>query len=289
MTSGIEVVADYTHQVGENPLWHPREKCLYWCSVYEGGLYRYDPATGDHERLYRGDAIGGFTFQQDGSVLLFQADGAVRVWCENRGITGVVVDPGGAIDARFNDVIADPRGRVLCGTYPQDGRLGALYRLDRDGMLTELIGAVDLSNGLGFSPDRSTLYYAESQARTIHAFDYDEATGTLENQHLFATVDNEEAVPDGLTVDADGDVWSAQAFGDCVVRYDPTGRERKRYSMPTAFVTSVAFGGPDLGDLYVTTGGGEDRDENGSVAGALLRFRPGPTGREPFESAIKAD
>lgn len=289
MSSGVEVVADYAHRVGENPLWHPEEERLYWCGVYEGGLYRYDPATGDHERLYRGDAIGGFTFQRDGSVLLFQANGAVRVWREDGRITATVVDPGGAVDARFNDVIADQRGRVLCGTYPQDGRLGTLYRLDRDGMLTELVGDIDLSNGLGFSPDLSTLYYAESQARTIHVFDYDEATGTLENRRAFVTVDGEEAMPDGLTVDADGDVWLAQAFGDCVVRYDPTGRERERYPMPTSFVSSVAFGGPDLGDLYVTTGGGEDRVENGSVAGALLRCRPGPTGRAPFESAIEAD
>jgi sugar lactone lactonase YvrE len=287
MSADLSVVADYPLQVGENPLWHPREECLYWCGLYEGSLFRFDPATDRHERVFRGDPIGGFTFQSDGSVLLFQAEGAVRAWRDGEGIVETIVPPGGRVDARFNDVVADPRGRVFCGTYPQDDRTGALYRFDVAGTLTSQVVGVELSNGLGFSPDLTTLYYAESEAGTIYRFDYDADAGELRDRRVFVQLGDDEGLPDGLTVDADGDVWSAQAYGGCVVRYAPDGTERERLTMPTDFVSSVAFGGPDLRDLYVTTGGGDDREANGPEAGALFRCRPGPTGRAPCFSEIR--
>lgn len=286
MSAEFDVVADYPLRVGENPLWNPHDGRLYWCGVYEGSLFRYDPATGDHARVYRGDPIGGFTVQSDGSLLLFQAAGAVRVWTNRRGITRTVLPPNGPVDARFNDVVADPRGRVLCGTYPQDGRLGTLYRLDTDGSPAPLIEDVRLSNGLGFAPDHATLYYAESEAHTVHRFAYDEATGELTDRSAFVELDEGDGLPDGLTVDAEGDVWVAHAFGGCVVRYTPDGTERERLSLPTPFVTSAAFGGADLRELYVTTGGGEDRSGNGPGAGSLYRLRPGPAGRAPLFSAL---
>ena len=286
MSTEFDVVADYPLRVGENPLWNPHDARLYWCGVYEGSLFRYDPTNDEHERVYGGDPIGGFTVQSDGSLLLFQAAGAVRVWEEGRGITRTVSSPNGPVDARFNDVVADPRGRVLCGTYPQDGRPGTLYRLDTDGSLTPLVEDVRLSNGLGFAPDRTTLYYAESEAHTVHRFAYDETTGELTDRSTFVELDEDDGLPDGLTVDADGDVWVAHAFGGCVARYAPDGTERERRSLPTPFVTSAAFGGPDLNELYVTTGGGEDRGENGPGAGSLYRQCPGPVGLAPFLSKL---
>lgn len=286
MPAGPTVVADYGHRVGENPLWDSDGEFLYWCGIYEGGLYRYDPAADAHHQVYAGDPIGGFTLQSDGSVLLFQADGAVRVLAVGEGTAETVIPAGGTVDARFNDVVADPRGRVLCGTYPQDGRLGTLYRLDRDGSLTPLVERVALSNGLGFSPDCRTLYYAESEARTIHRFDYDEETGDLSAGRPFVELGDLDAKPDGLTVDAGGDVWVAHADGGRVVRYSPDGHERGHLSVPTPFVSSVAFGDPDLDALYVTTGGGDERSSGDSLAGALFRAEPDATGREPFRSRI---
>lgn len=287
MAAEPAVVANYGHRIGENPLWHTAEERLYWCGIYEGGLYRYDPATDRHEQVYDGDRIGGFTFQADGSVLLFQDEGAVRVWRDGEGITETIVSPGAVHDQRFNDVIADPHGRVFCGTYsPAGDATAALYRLDTDGSLTQLLADRDLSNGLGFSPDRETLYYTESRAGRIHEFDYDETSGNLENRRPLLDVDPETGIPDGLTVDANGEIWSAMSGGSCVVRYAPDGTERDRLAIPTERVTSLAFGGPDLTTLYVTSGGGDDVETFGHYAGALFECQPGVAGRREFDSRI---
>lgn len=290
MAAEPTVVAQYGHRIGENPLWHTDEERLYWCGIYEGGLYRYDPAADRHEQVYDGERIGGFTFQADGAVLLFQDEGAVRVWRDGTGISETVVAPGAVHEQRFNDVIADPCGRVFCGTYsPAGEQTAALYRLDTDGSLTRLLADRDLSNGLGFSLDRETLYYTESRAGRIHEFEYDEGAGDLENRRTFRDVDPETGIPDGLTVDATGDIWSAMSGGGCVVRYAPDGTERERLTIPTERVTSLAFGGSDRTDLYVTSGGGEDVETFGRHAGALFECQPGVAGRREFVSRVGLD
>lgn len=285
-----EVVANYGHRIGENPLWHPDEACLYWCDIYEGRLYRYDPERAAHEQVFEGDAIGGFTFEADGSVLLFQDDGAIRRFQDGEGIVETVVEPGAVHDQRFNDVIADPHGRVYCGTYAAEGDpSAALYRLDVDGTLRKLRDGLALSNGLGFSPDRSTLYHVESYAHTVHRYDYDAATGDIGEPSPVSTVDPEDGFPDGMTVDASGDLWVARAGGGCVVRHAPDGRERGRLAVPTPLVTSVTFGGTALDDVYVTTGGGDDPETYGPQAGTVYRFPTEVTGRAEYRSRIGSD
>lgn len=290
MAGAGEVVANYGHRIGENPLWHPDEARLYWCDIYEGRLYRYDPASGAHEQVFEGDRIGGFTFEADGSVLLFQDAGAIRRWRDSEGIVETVVDPGAVHDQRFNDVIADPEGRVFCGTYaPEGDSTAALYRLDTDGTLTEVRNGLALSNGLGFSPDRSTLYHTESYAGTVHQYDYDVATGAISEPSTFVSVDTDDGIPDGLTVDAEGDVWSAMFGGGCVVRYATDGTIRGRLAVPTAVVTSLTFGGRRLDALYVTTGGGDDPETYGPQAGTLYRFPAEVTGHTEYRSRIGSD
>jgi D-xylonolactonase len=290
MTDPPEVVATYGHRIGENPLWLTGEARLYWCDIYEGRLYRYDPATGDHERVYDGDRIGGFTFEADGSLLLFQDEGAIRRWQGGNGIVEAVVEPGEVHGQRFNDVIADPEGRVFCGTYAQeDDPIAALYRLDTDGTLTELRGGLALSNGLGFSPDDTTLYHTESYAGRIYEYDYDAATGALGDRSVFVDVDTEGGIPDGMTVDSAGDVWSAMAGCGCVVFYAPDGSERSRLAVPTELVTSLTFGGSRFDDVYVTTGGGDDPATYGPEAGTVYRFPSEGSGRAEHRSRICSD
>ena len=123
-----ELIADYECVVGEGPMWHPLEKRLYWGDIVTGRLFRYDPATGQHEQIYSGDLVGGFTVQADGALLLFGAKGSVRIWREGA-LTTVIDEIPEDRDTRFNDVIADPEGRVFCGTMPTKDRPASLYRL----------------------------------------------------------------------------------------------------------------------------------------------------------------
>jgi sugar lactone lactonase YvrE len=281
-----ELIADYACHTGENPLWHPLEQRVYWCDIPRGRLFRYDPATGRHEMLLEGEELGGFTVQADGALLLFMARGAVRL-LRDGALTDVIAELPDELDSRFNDVIADPRGRVFCGTMPSPTRNGRLYRLDTDGAITKVLDDIACSNGLGFTPDLREMYYTDSGRHVIYRFDYDEATGALSNQRVFARNPEAEGLPDGMTVDADGNVWSARWDGGQLVRLAADGSVAQRIDFPARKVSSVVFGGPSYEDMYITTAGGDEKATEGAGAGALFRLRlPGVRGRAEFFSRI---
>jgi sugar lactone lactonase YvrE len=283
-----ELIVDYACETGEGPLWHPDERRLYWVDIPRGELFRYDPASGAHERCYCGSgAIGGFTLQEDGAFLLFGAHGAIGVW-RGGAVTPLIDGIAAEAEGRFNDVSATPEGRVLCGTMPTSAGPGRLYRLDTDGRLTVLLEGVTISNGIGFTLDRRQVYHTDTSKRTITRFDYDGATGTIANGQPFLALNGtaEAGMPDGMTVDAEGCIWSARWNGGVLVRYAPDGTELTRVHFPARQVSSAAFGGDDLADLYVTTAGGHDKGTNGPGAGALFRLRPGVRGLPEFRSRI---
>jgi len=282
-----ELIADYHCVTGEGPLWHAGEQRLYWLDIPLGRIFRYDPAAGTHEQVYEGEPIGGFTIQSDGALLLFMARGAVKIW--RQGVLTTVIDElPDERNTRFNDVIADPAGRVFCGTMRSPEHLGRLYRLERDGRITTLLDGIGTSNGLGFTPDRQQIYYTDTPKREIYLFDYHRETGAITNQRVFVHTpeDPAEGRPDGMTVDAEGYVWSARWDGGCLVRYAPDGTEERRVHFPAKKVSCPTFGGPDYSDLYVTTAGGDKKEENGPGAGALFRVRLGIRGVPEFASRI---
>jgi D-xylonolactonase len=281
----IELVADYECVIGEGPLWHPDEQRIYWLDIANGRMFRADPATGVHEQFYSGDIVGGTTLQADGSLLLFMGRGAVTILKDGM-LSTVIEERPGELDSRFNDVIADPRGRVFCGTMGVEAHPGSLYRLDTDGSIHRILEGIGVSNGLGFSPDRKQVYYTDSPKREIYTFDYDEETGELSNRRVFAKTTESEGFPDGLTVDAEGYVWSARWGGGCVARYAPDGSQVQTIEFPAEAVSSVLFGGVDYADLYVTTANGHDKAQYGSGSGALYRVRAGVSGVPEFRSRI---
>lgn len=280
-----ELIADYECVIGEGPLWHPGEKRVYWTDIPMGRMFRYNPATGAHEQFYDGEVVGGFTIQEDGSLLLFMAKGAIAIWRDGR-LEYVYEEIPNERETRFNDVIADPAGRVFCGTMSTADRPARLFRLDVDTQLTELLDDVDISNGMGFTPDRKQIYYTDSPTREIYLFDYNQDTGGITNKRVFVRTPEGEGVPDGMTVDAEGCVWSARWDGSCLVRYSPDGREDRRIEFPAKKVSSVIFGGEDYTDMYVTTAGGDNKVDEGYGAGALFRINLGIRGVPEFLSRI---
>jgi sugar lactone lactonase YvrE len=159
--------------------------------------------------------------------------------------------------------------------------LGELYRLDAGGKLTTVIEGVTVSNGIGWSPDGSRMYYADSPTRRVDVFDYDPATGDAFQRRVFVDLSRVEGVPDGLTVDADGYVWVAMWGGGVLRRFTPGGQQDAVLPVPVSQPTSCAFGGPGFTDLYVTTarvGLSEPDLAAQPLAGRLLRIQPGPVG-----------
>ncbi|MCC7493068.1 MAG: SMP-30/gluconolactonase/LRE family protein [Fimbriimonadaceae bacterium] len=279
------LVADFACRIGEGPLWHAERHCVYWTDIPAGRLFRLDVASGAAECCYEGRVVGGFTLQADGQLLLFLDRGGIGLWDGQR-LELLRDELPAEASSRFNDVIADPAGRVFCGTMCQGSSPGRLYRLDLDGTLEVVVDGVGCSNGLGFTPDREGLYYTDSVAREIDRFDYDQATGAIANRRPFVRTPAGEGVPDGMTVDAAGCVWSARWDGGCLVQYSPAGELLQRIEFPARKVSSVTFGGPDGSDLWVTTAGGDAKATEGAGAGALFHLNLGILGGPEFRSRI---
>lgn len=281
-----ELIADYECITGEGPMWHEQEQKVYWLDIPRGRLFSYDPATGEHKMVFEERQIGGYTIQDDGSLLLFMDRGTIAILRDGK-LEIIVEEIPDEVDTRFNDVFADVSGRVYCGTMSTKERKGRLYRLDPDRKLTVMLEGVGTSNGMGLTPNRKQLYFTDSGTKMIYLFDYDAATGDLTNRLVFVDTSDEEGVPDGMTVDADGNVWSARWDGYRLTQYAPDGTELQRVKFPAKKVSSVIFGGPDYTDMYVTTAGGDDKEENGAGAGALFRINLGIKGVPEFLSKIR--
>jgi sugar lactone lactonase YvrE len=286
ITNMASSIGDIRCELGENPLWHSAEKCLYWTDIPAGCVYRYDPSAGVVQKVFEGGVVGGFTFQTDNTLLLFMEGG--RIAQLNQGKISTLIE--GIPDertTRFNDVIADPRGRVFCGTMPTAERPGRLYRLDTDGKLNKLVEGIGCSNGLAFSLDHRHLYYTDSHAYVIYRFEYSEKTGDIANQEVFIRCLEADGYPDGLTRDSEGYLWSARWGGGCVIRYSPEGIEERRIPLPAKLVTSLTFGGPNFSETYVTTARDAGVSDPDPDSGAVFRLSTGIRGVAEFSSRIQ--
>jgi sugar lactone lactonase YvrE len=251
----VTLIADYGDLCGECPVWDSSRSVLEWIDQTGQKFYRLDWATRRHCIASRDIAMNGFRPNRPGGYVIATSQG-IWQWDGSHSLTAIVTEVGGR-PCQVNDCVADSRGRFLTGSYFYNPagkyELGTLICLDIDGKAAVLDEGFHLANGLGFSPDEKLLYFADSAARRIYSFDYDISTGSARNRRVFVQVPNEEGLPDGLAVDAEGFVWSAQWYGSCVVRYDPAGKVERRIPTPAKQTSSLAFGGTDLTDIFVTS------------------------------------
>jgi sugar lactone lactonase YvrE len=281
----VEPVGDVTAALGEGPYWVPEDDCLLWVDIEGARLHRtYFPSRetvtdspGPVSAAF--PAVGGGILIAGGAALtlLFPAERGGQ-W-----VARTIADVPARDGIRFNDAGVDPAGRVWVGSMHMDeaAPLGELYRLDAGGRLNAVVKNVTVSNGLGWSPDGSRMYYADTPLRRVDVFDYDPATGEAFARRAFADLSEAEGAPDGLTVDADGCVWVAMWGGSALRRFTPEGQPDAVLPVPVSQPTSCAFGGPDLADLYVTSarvGLTDDQLAAQPLAGRLLHVRPGPVG-----------
>jgi sugar lactone lactonase YvrE len=279
-----EPVGDVTAVLGEGPYWVPEGAYLLWVDIPAGLLHRTDIPSAHTITTNLGAVSAAFP-AEDGAIVY---TGGNQVTWFGPGPSGEwtsrAIAQAPALDGlRFNDASVDPAGRLWVGSMDigEARPLGELYRLDAPGVLTPVVGGATVSNGLGWSPDGSRLYYADSPTKRVDVFDYDQATGEAYRRRMFADLSDAAGVPDGLTVDLDGYVWVAMWDGGALRRFAPSGELDAVVPVPVARPTSMAFGGNAMAELFVTTasvGLTPAQREAQPLAGCLLRLVPGPVG-----------
>ncbi|MDL2338456.1 MAG: SMP-30/gluconolactonase/LRE family protein [Pseudomonadota bacterium] len=249
--------------LGESPVWHPREQVLYYCDIPGRRLNRFDANTGSLSHWSFDTEVASCAPMLDGGLLLAARDGLWRFDPATGARTELAAPPYDLRTERFNDGKCDPQGRFWVGTLyePRDAALAGLYQFHR-GDLTKRADGITVSNGLAWSPNGRTMYWSDTKAHAIYAFDYDGASGTLSGRRLFfqfpikrtgQSLEEYGGRPDGAAVDVDGNYWVAMFEGQRVLCLSPSGVVLREVRLPVRCPTMPCFGGADLKTLYITT------------------------------------
>ncbi|MFD0416009.1 SMP-30/gluconolactonase/LRE family protein [Streptomyces sp. NPDC127108] len=263
---GVEVAVHEWAELGEGPTWDPAADRLIWVDILNSRVHTYDPASGHRTVLATEQHVGAAKPRVGGGLVVNLRDG-IGLYAPDGAFSWLVRDP--VAGRRGNDAAVAPDGALWAGTmrYDEAPGGGALTRVTADGTATEVFPDVAVSNGTGWSPDGTLLYYVDSPTRRVDVCRMD-GQRPVERRE-FAVIADSDGFPDGLTVDADGCVWVALWDGGQVRRYTPDGTLDRVLRLPVARPTACAFGGPGLRDLYVTTARtGQDRPH--PMAGSVL-------------------
>ncbi len=280
--AAVETALNVRAEHSEGPLWDGPSARLWWVDITAQRLHCFDPASGADCSWSTNGQPGGVLIDSTGGVIVAMPYGLAR-FDRERGTAATVV--GVEFDRpenRLNDVKADSRGRIWAGSMAYDRRPdhAGLYRVEK-GAVTAAVERLTISNGPAIDERSGRLYLADTARMIVDVFDLDVERGELSGRRRFLDVGDEQIWPDGMTVDHDGCLWLALGRGGAVRRFRPDGTLDGAVELPVTNPTSVAFGGDDGGDLYITSSWFDlaaDQRADQPLAGAIFRCRPGATG-----------
>ncbi len=271
-----EIVGAYTSVWGEGPLWDKNR--LLYVDIETHKIIAFNPVTGEEKVWDVGQRVGTVVAREQGG-LVWAGDQGFFFLDETTGVSTPIADPEPQLaDNRFNDGKCDPQGRLWAGTINLKKRQeAALYCLHTNLTVEKKFGPVTNSNGIIWSRDGATMFYIDTPSKKIRAFDFDGSTSAISNERVIWDTSTDSSSPDGMTIDSEDRLWIAFCHGGKVVCFDPkTQAVVQQVDFPCVETTACAFGGPELRDLYVTTGVKGDLKEE--AAGRLFVCRPGAQG-----------
>jgi sugar lactone lactonase YvrE len=270
--------------LGEGSIWHPKENKLYWVDIEGKMLHVYDPSTNEDKFFPVGSRVGTVVPVQDGGALVATQSGIQKIDTKTGKLTWVINPLPDTVGLRFNDGKCDPAGRFWIGTLAMDSRRrgAVLWRMDKDKSIHLMLDSVSISNGIVWTADKKTMYYNDTPTGTVQGFDYNDKTGEISNRRVVIRIPRGGGGPDGMTIDADGNLWVALWGSGTVGKYDPrTGELLQKVIVPAPNVSSCAFGGKNLDVLYITTARAwvnADKLKEFPLSGGLFSVKPGVRG-----------
>lgn len=276
----LELTQSFMHLnmvLGEGPLWHPIEDCLYWLDIEVGILFRYHPRQQHFEKFSLGTRAGCFAFRKAGGLVIATENG-LAFWDRETGLSANFVDlypPGSA--NMMNDGRVDSAGRFWVGSKGPNST-SALFRLDGNRTINKVLEGVTISNGIDWSPDNRYCYYVDSGESTLYRYAFDIESAYLYSPEVFYQPKDfsNPCTPDGLCVDSAGNIWVALWDGSQVLQFSPQGELLHQIRLPVSRPTSITLGGQDLRSLYITSASTElNREElaDQPLAGDLFCLR----------------
>ena len=273
----VDLVVECRSLLGEGVTWDAATSTLLWLDI-DGRLLHRLHSDGRHEEVALSSPTSVVVPTRTGELLAVYGL-QVGVLNDSGAIESVLAKLPADGDGRANDGRCDPQGRLWIGTVDRSGEHRAgVFCVDDSGGVRRVRSGRALSNGLDWSPDGSKCYHSDSLHRTVDELSLDES-GFPVSERTITTFD---ALPDGLSVDAEGGIWVALWDGGGVVRLNPSGEIDCRIDVPGGWITSCAFGGADLHTLYITTATVDldaARRSTSPAAGSLFACRPGVAGR----------
>src|SRR5260221_4802697 len=285
--SEVEHVLAANNKLGEGPVWSSEERAIYWVDIESNCFCRLYPTTGKYEVFDTGIPVGVLALRSSGGLVMATKNG-FAFWNQQKGLRWIAVHEAHNLHTRFTDGAVDSRGRFWAGTMcglPKacEEPEGSLYRLDPGGSIHTMETGLKISNGISWSLDNKLMYLTDSPLHMIYVYDFDPATGAIENRRPFIHTPDEHGDPDRLAVDSEGFIWSARWGGWKITRYDPGGKVERVIQLPVQYPTSCAFGGEHLDELYITsawTALSEEQRKLQPYAGDLFRVKTDIKGLE---------
>lgn len=278
----VQVYIQSKAELGESPVWDAKKDRLLWVDISLKRLHLYDYDKKIEKQYQFDDEVGNVFLDEDEDILLALGDQIIKYNLKTSKLTDYFSLENKAV--RFNDGKCDSDGRVYIGTTSNTGEMGTchLYCIENEKVYSEKESNISISNGLGWSPDNSKMYYIDSPTRQIWSYDYDLSTGTMDNKRVIINFSEEDGVPDGMTVDSNGCLWVAHWGGAKVSVWNPSTYEcKKEIPIPAPHVTSCTFGGANMNELFITTARVDltkEELENYPLSGSVFRYKASVTG-----------
>ncbi len=275
-----ELILGCQNHHGEGIFWNPIDQRVWWTDIHGQHLHWYEPESGKHGSVSMPDRVCCFAPRKNGGLIVAFAD-RVSFFDFEKGETGKLCDfePDNQ-DTRLNDGRTDRSGRLIAGGMNEatGAKNSSVISIDEHGNVQTIIENVSCANSTCFSPDGSTMYFADTPEKTIRAYSYDTKTGAIGDMYIHCNMSSEPGLPDGSCVDAEGGVWNAEWEGHRVVRIAPDGSIDRIVEIPVLKPTCCAFGGKDLDTLFITTSRLMSTDEQLEAepdSGGLFAIKPG--------------
>jgi len=294
MSKQLQVLYATPMLLGECPLWHPEENVLYWIDITGKAVHRHDPINEVHRSWALPSEPGCIAWCEGGGLVVAMRSGIALLDTTTGSLAPIASAPYDTSKIRFNDGRCDAAGRLWAGTLyePRDHAAGSLFCIDR-GVVRDVGKPVTVSNGVAFSGNSRRLYHTDTTAHRIMAYEYDLGTAQIDDGHLFHQFSTDKSKdyggrPDGAAVDSEDAYWCAMYEGARILRFSPEGDVLREISLPVRCPTMVAFGGPDLQTLFITSARHNRSDDELSqypLSGCVLALRLDVKGR--VESAYK--